>query len=543
MKDLKQNIVLTDEMERRRGERHSEAASCLTSAKQAGGSARGSRAAMGSSSSSGMIPLNERSCFGSVDSSDTFLSCNTHPFPSQGSLAGLEELAATGTMAANGSMPAVNIPSFNGVYVNPFGPAAAAAATCHSPARRQSMLAAAAQTARQDSPSRRARIAAANRAASAKLASLSDNELDRPDEQLRCSEPAPKHKRARVSQSGNKPRPRFELDDSPTNDDGGAMFSGSGLLSSHSSGHIPNPALPVDAAKQSFSKGFTAALNQGLATLGSKIGKGHSKGSLLSSNEGLDTREGSSRKKSILKKSERVSECSSDPERENLLPNSSASQTPAPARKQLHRQPAAAAATAAADATTYQQLPPTTHSDLLKSLTGPKLKKAGKVQAAAASTATTPAMAAAAAVVNQNSLTSSTFTSSEEVLDICTRRVASKEIQTSNINVSSVGCDPLSPLPFLGGSKFERGHPQQLSQAGHAADLSSVPAVVPHCSNPLCRHNTPTTGGTVRVTPDTQKLICVCGRTMSMVALEVEQTKSCDQPPATTSFPHHPPSS
>ena len=74
-----------------------------------------------SSSSSGMIPLNERSCFGSVDSSDTFLSCNTHPFPSQGSLAGLEELAAAGTMAANGSMPAVNIPSFNnGVYVNPF---------------------------------------------------------------------------------------------------------------------------------------------------------------------------------------------------------------------------------------------------------------------------------------------------------------------------------------------------------------------------------------------------------------------------------------
>ncbi len=61
--------------------------------------------------------------FGSVDSSDTFLSCNTHPFPSQGSLAGLEELAAVGSMAANGSMPAVNIPSFNNsVYVNPFDP-------------------------------------------------------------------------------------------------------------------------------------------------------------------------------------------------------------------------------------------------------------------------------------------------------------------------------------------------------------------------------------------------------------------------------------
>ena len=62
--------------------------------------------------------------FGSIDSSDTFLSCATHPFPSQGSLAGLEELAAVGSMNAQGSMPAVNIPSFNnGVYVNPFDPA------------------------------------------------------------------------------------------------------------------------------------------------------------------------------------------------------------------------------------------------------------------------------------------------------------------------------------------------------------------------------------------------------------------------------------
>jgi hypothetical protein len=63
--------------------------------------------------------------FGSLDSEDTFLSCNTHPFPSQGSLAGLEELAALGSMAANGSMPAVNIPSFNnsaGGFANPFDP-------------------------------------------------------------------------------------------------------------------------------------------------------------------------------------------------------------------------------------------------------------------------------------------------------------------------------------------------------------------------------------------------------------------------------------
>ena len=81
-----------------------------------------STGAMGASSEERLL---ER--FGSIDSSDTFLSCNTHAFPSQGSLAGLEELAAIGSMAANGSMPAVNIPGFNnqtGMYmhVNPFDP-------------------------------------------------------------------------------------------------------------------------------------------------------------------------------------------------------------------------------------------------------------------------------------------------------------------------------------------------------------------------------------------------------------------------------------
>jgi hypothetical protein len=46
-------------------------------------------------------------------------------FVQQGSLAGLEELAANGSMAPNGSMPAVNIPSFNNNatgYANPFDP-------------------------------------------------------------------------------------------------------------------------------------------------------------------------------------------------------------------------------------------------------------------------------------------------------------------------------------------------------------------------------------------------------------------------------------
>lgn len=64
----------------------------------------------------GMMITKAAGDFGSLDSSDTFLSCNTHPFPSQGSLAGLEALAAQGSMAPNGSIN-------NCVYVNPFDPA------------------------------------------------------------------------------------------------------------------------------------------------------------------------------------------------------------------------------------------------------------------------------------------------------------------------------------------------------------------------------------------------------------------------------------
>lgn len=41
-------------------------------------------------------------------SSETFLSCQSQPFPSQGSLAGLEELAAKGSMAADGSLSSVH---------------------------------------------------------------------------------------------------------------------------------------------------------------------------------------------------------------------------------------------------------------------------------------------------------------------------------------------------------------------------------------------------------------------------------------------------
>ena len=96
--------------------------------------------------------------------------------------------------------------------------------------------------------------------------------------------------------------------------------------------------------------------------------------------------------------------------------------------------------------------------------------------------------------------TSSTFTS-DELLETSGN---SKEIQTSNTNVSKD--------PVLGGprGKFERGHCKSKQEA--------EPKMVPHCSNPLCRHNTPSTA----ISSSLKKLICLCGRTMSMVKLAEE---------------------
>ena len=151
--------------------------------------------------------------FGSLDSEDTFLSCNTHPFPSQGSLAGLEELAALGSMAPNGSMPAVNIPSFNNNatgYANPFDPSGVVTRGQQRrrigakqvgpsqvlPARGQRDRGGTLTPSPQGSPMpRRVRIAG-NRSAS------SDAELDwdppTHDRLLEEDSSAPKHKRARV---------------------------------------------------------------------------------------------------------------------------------------------------------------------------------------------------------------------------------------------------------------------------------------------------------------------------------------------------------
>jgi hypothetical protein len=40
----------------------------------------------------------------------------------------------------------------------------------------------------------------------------------------------------------------------------------------------------------------------------------------------------------------------------------------------------------------------------------------------------------------------------------------------------------------------------------------------PHCSNPLCRHNSPSTNTVVSVKPSTDQLICMCGRTMTLIS-------------------------
>jgi hypothetical protein len=117
--------------------------------------------------------------FGSLDSSDTFLSCNTHPFPSQGSLAGLELLAAQGSMGPNGSIN-------NTVYVNPFDPS-------RESRRGERGSSKAVTPSPRGSPQRRVRIAARSRSSD-----LAD--LDLIDRETCLDDFPPKHRRARISQ-------------------------------------------------------------------------------------------------------------------------------------------------------------------------------------------------------------------------------------------------------------------------------------------------------------------------------------------------------
>jgi hypothetical protein len=140
--------------------------------------------------------------YSSLDSSDTFLSCNTHPFPSQGSLAGLEELAAKGSMAANGSMPMVNFAGLNDGRRRrrrSSGHGANDASTINGSSKVTTAATtetnSATASGRSPSAGRRVRIASSRSASS-------DNELDVWADCLEETSgmEAPKHKRARVSQ-------------------------------------------------------------------------------------------------------------------------------------------------------------------------------------------------------------------------------------------------------------------------------------------------------------------------------------------------------
>jgi hypothetical protein len=146
--------------------------------------------------------------FGSLDSSDTttYLSCcNTHPFPSQGSLAGLEALAAQGSMAANGSIN-------NSVYVNPFDPGRGGGRRGGGGGRPQTPPppSKAVMMSPRGSPQRRVRIAAGSRRLRSRSSDLCDD-LDLMERMVvtgmegeegeewgdNCP---PKHRRARRSQ-------------------------------------------------------------------------------------------------------------------------------------------------------------------------------------------------------------------------------------------------------------------------------------------------------------------------------------------------------
>ena len=163
--------------------------------------------------------------FGSLDSSDTttYLSCcNTHPFPSQGSLAGLELLAAQGSMAANGSIN-------NSVYVNPFDPGRGGggrggrenrrgggqtSSPPPPPSSKAVMTSWSSTTSPRGSPQRRVRIAATSssrrlRSRSSDLCNDDDNDdmnlMDRETgmEYRDDDDCPPKHRRIRKSQVGS----------------------------------------------------------------------------------------------------------------------------------------------------------------------------------------------------------------------------------------------------------------------------------------------------------------------------------------------------
>ncbi|CAB4064092.1 unnamed protein product [Lepeophtheirus salmonis] len=272
--------------------------------------------------------------FGSLDSSDTFHSFSTHPFPSQGSLARLEEMATLGSMGPHGSMLTVHDdPANSSLYVNPFG----SSSKKIPPSKSTNPLGQGGgglkfpESLRDSSPVRRVRIA--GRSVS------TDMELDKWDYGLQ--ELTPKHKRLRLSQ-GFFLQSKWEIRIA--------------IVTGVQANVMLILFLPPESSKKKTTKSSIAAvINQGLVTLGEKFGSRaasvhNSNSSLMGSpnsvNNHNSTSGSSDRRKSILKKSDLMSSSSrgahrDDPEMENLLLASdsdcstSVNATPIPIRKHL----------------------------------------------------------------------------------------------------------------------------------------------------------------------------------------------------------------
>ena len=157
----------------------------------------------------------------------------------------------------------------------------------------------------------------------------------------------------------------------------------------------------------------------------------------------------------------------------------------------------------------------------------------------------------------------------EETVDVknvteangCLPLASSKEVQTSLLNISltnTSGATLSASNPSeissskSGRDKFERGHQLSETSASKVSDLETrkevgklifkmgeelrdlskktlstqkpeprgeqgLDILQPHCSNPLCRHNCPSTA-IVSVKSSPKEVICMCGRTMTMVS-------------------------
>ncbi len=173
---------------------------------------------------------------------------------------------------------------------------------------------------------------------------------------------------------------------------------------------------------------------------------------------------------------------SHDPELENLLVSDqeSANNTPAMARKPISVSAA------------IVELPPTANHEQIKSLTGPKLRKA--------ETSLKPIL------VNSSNVSSIKAQPSPPTIQKNNGNVASKEIQTSTISLLALASAVNQNLAANNSNsngdnskKFERGR--------ELTDTATSPVF--RCPNDMCRHNRPSTALT-----STKRKICLCGRTM-----------------------------